>query len=138
MGYATKGGITAHADDGESITVKATRVGNMYAPDPQRFSEEFLAKLDSDDTVVIPTGPNDTFIAATATKAKTFWVNPGTLARELGKKLKAVSGKVLNLFREKPEMFYRFQPTDGGITYLRLRTLCGFSCAACVEDKENN
>lgn len=137
IGYATKSGMLIRSNEGKKIKIPSKPAGNMHAPDSTAFTRDFLSQVGPDDTVISPAGPNYTYlIGAYAKTQKVFWIDPGRLAKEMGvdtgnektdhgtkKRIPAVSPALLQLFKDKPQCFYEYKPTDAKVAALRIATL---------------
>lgn len=133
LNYATKSGLVIKAREEEvegierkkgrkrekKIVIKSIPLGKMYAPDPDDFVKSFLDQLKEGDIVLSGSGPNNSYIVGAASKCEVCWMHSGKLAKELNGSGASVADALLHLYEVKPQDFYVYQPTDGGIAHLR-------------------
>lgn len=125
MGYAKKAGMQIRSDSGEKLRIKSRPIGNMFAPDAEELRENFFNALTQEDVVISPSGSNFTYLAgAYAACGNVHWIDPGKLAAamENGFKGKHAAVALLELFRNSPTSFYRYEPMDARVSALRLAT----------------
>lgn len=117
LDYARKEGLKIFNPQGTVIhKISPVKVGNMFCPSPDEMGD-FIQGLEVEDTLVSPSGPNQSYLAGAFQKGvQVFWINPARLTDEGGK---GASGQELvRIWREKPGIFYPYMESDLQIAQL--------------------
>lgn len=132
FGHAGKKGMVIVSNQGNTIRVKATAAGKMYAPDPIDFQQKFLAELNPQDIVLGVSATHRTFFEVCyRVGTHVWWMHATTLKHLLDKdKSLKMPHALINLWHQAcvkkcepdatPEHFYEYLAAAEGIDELRI------------------
>ncbi|MDP3735102.1 MAG: hypothetical protein Q8R39_01590 [bacterium] len=118
LGYATSHGMRIISNQGDKLSLKVARYGNMYMPDDDEFEEKFLPLLGRDDIVLSSCSSNTDYHSSIFARCRLDWVPGNALTHAFGTKVVRPE-QLLELHAKDPGCFYEYLPTDQGIGELR-------------------